>query len=100
MAARRGYAVAALATVGAIVGRLALDPLTTRHRFALLYGATLMVASRFGFGPGMTVVLLGGLAMAGLSNVAAFQPKVLGLLTFDLAVYVALATAIAWVAAS
>lgn len=92
--------VALVATVGAIVGRVALDPFTTRHRFVLLYGATLLVASRYGFRSGMIVVVAGGFAMAALSNVDAFQPKVLGLLTFDLGVYVALATAIAWVAAS
>lgn len=97
---RRGYVVALVATVGAILGRVALDPFTTRHRFVLLYGATLLVASRFGFGAGMTVVATGGLAMAALSNMEAFQPKVLGLLTVDLGVYVALATAIAWVASS
>lgn len=97
---RRGYVVALVAAVGAIVGRVALDPFTTRHRFVLLYGATLLVASRFGFRAGMTVVVTGGLAMAALSNMEAFQPKVLGLLTVDLGVYVALATAIAWVASS
>ena len=97
---RRGYVVALVAAAGAIMGRVALDPFTTRHRFVLLYGATLLVASRFGFGAGMTVVVTGGLAMAALSNMEAFQPKVLGLLTVDFGVYVALATAIAWVASS
>ncbi len=98
---RRGYVVAVVATIGAIAARAALDGvLGTRHRFVFLYGATLLVAARFGLGPGLAVVGLGAVGVTVLSASPTYAARVLGLLTFDLGAYVALAAAIAWVAAS
>ena len=99
---RRGYAWAWAATLVALAGRVALDPLLgTRHRFALLYAAIIVVAARYGLGPGMAVVLAGGVGVTVLAGLPSLSSvTVLGLFTLDVGFYVATGAAIAWVAAS
>ncbi|MEO7436017.1 MAG: hypothetical protein ABI080_11095, partial [Candidatus Binatia bacterium] len=101
-APRSGYLWAAVATVAALAGRVALDPLIgTRHRFALLYAATMIVAARYGFGPGLAVVLAGGLGVTLLAGAPAVSSiTVLGLFSLDVGLYIATGSAIAWIAAS
>jgi len=101
-APRSGYVWAAVATVMALAGRVALDPLIgTRHRFALLYATIMFVAARHGFGPGFAVVLAGGLGVTLLAGVPAVSSiTVLGLFTLDVGLFVATGSAIAWIAAS
>jgi PAS domain S-box-containing protein len=102
VAARGGYGVALLATLGALAARIALDPLFgTRHRFALLYVAALLVASRFGLGPGLAVVLAGALGMAWLAGLpTVWSVADVGIFTLDVGVYVGLGATFAWLAAS
>jgi PAS domain S-box-containing protein len=99
--AREGYLAAIVAAAAAVLGRAALNGIIgSRHHFVLLYAASLLVASRWGLGPGLAVVALGALGVAGMGTLPAYAAWGDRFFMLDLAVFVALAVAIAWVAAS
>ena len=97
----RAYLIAVATAMLALGVRIAIDPLVgTRHRFALLYAAAMVIGARYGLRPALSLVAVGALGMAWLAASEVASLRLAASSFLDLTVYALTAGGIAWVAAA